>query len=366
MKLKSDLGISVLVISDLDRFVSLESFWDGELRGRVDDPSLSSCILVEYWKFGLRLGYKPFMMVFLREGGIVGFAPLMMRSRFGFREVSNLDQHFYPDFFSDEVRKICINKLIDFLFKRLNSVSTNLTFEDGSVNQKMLEKICVKRSLHFSKALGEQQALLPVRSNLESFRASLSSQSRRSFRRNYKRIDALGSWEIYDVKIDSNSVKKIWEVEKHSWKNNLKGTDKTIKDFGLSLVLRAVQKNSDFNAFESNVWFLDLNGVTIGYVLVLKTNKTAFFLKTSYDQRFRAISPGKFMINDLIERIFREQTVETIDFMSNLPFFKNWNPIIKNRVVIKIDRNPLMSKLWRFVFKNQISYKTNKFLEDLN
>ena len=61
----SDLGISVLVVWDLDRFVSMEAFWDRELCDHVDDPFLSGCLMDEYWKLGLRLGFRPFIMIFL-------------------------------------------------------------------------------------------------------------------------------------------------------------------------------------------------------------------------------------------------------------------------------------------------------------
>ena len=52
------------------------------------------------------------------------------------------------------------------------------------------------------------------------------------------------------------------------------------------------------------VWFLELNGLPIAYVLVFKHNHVLFFEKTSYDQRFKPVSPGNFLFNELIESIF--------------------------------------------------------------
>ena len=53
------------MVWDLDCFVSMEAFWDRELCDHVDDPFLSGCLMDEYWKLGLRLGFRPFIMIFL-------------------------------------------------------------------------------------------------------------------------------------------------------------------------------------------------------------------------------------------------------------------------------------------------------------
>ena len=120
------------MVFDLDRFVSLESFWDREFCDRVDDPFLSGYLLALHWKLGQQVGFLPFMMVFLVGGKIVGFVPLMMRSRFFNKSVSTFDQYMCPDFIVDKYREVCIGLMVDFLFGRLNCESADLTFMDGS------------------------------------------------------------------------------------------------------------------------------------------------------------------------------------------------------------------------------------------
>ena len=83
---------------------------------RVDDPFLSGCMIDEYWQLGQRLGYRPFVMVFLVDGRNVGFAPLLLKSRFNSTSVENFDQYTVPDFFVDELREVCIGKMVDYLF----------------------------------------------------------------------------------------------------------------------------------------------------------------------------------------------------------------------------------------------------------
>ena len=102
LKMLSDSGLNVLVISDLDCFSSLRDFWDRELKDLVNNPLLSSCLLTEYYKLSHVMGWQPFLFVFLSNKRIVGFAPLLRRLRFGFREVANIHQFASVDFFDDD------------------------------------------------------------------------------------------------------------------------------------------------------------------------------------------------------------------------------------------------------------------------
>ena len=61
------------------------------------------------------------------------------------------------------------------------------------------------------------------------------------------------------------------------------------------------------------------------------------------------------VLNDLIEHFFREQNFEKIDFISNLPFFKTWKPMVRNRIMINIERKAFFMKFLLFIFENQIS-----------
>jgi hypothetical protein len=111
------------------------------------------------------------------------------------------------------------------------------------------------------------------------------------------------------------------------------------------------------------VWFLELNDVPISYQLVLTHNKRSVFLKTSYDSRFKEFAPGVFLMNNIVERIFREETAEEIDFITNLPFTRIWKPLVRKRTTIKIERNPILSKIRRGLFENPIYYKLIGMLE---
>lgn len=364
------MKISTLIISDYDRFVEMQSYWDSQLKDYVENPLVSNCMLSELWKYAQRFGWTPFVLIFQSEKKMVVFAPLKMKSQFGFRHVSNLFHEAYPFFASDENRVICTKKMLDFLFNNLHCESVEITVEDGSKNQNILEKICKQKNLAYKSyppiVSTGNKAIIPVRTSLEKFRGSLNRKVKKTFRRSIRQLSRLGSWKIHNTQLDQQAMKKVWEVEKYSWKNNLTGKKKANKNIGLQHVLQAVKQNQIHKTFfDSEIWFLDLDGVPISYVLVLKYKKRVFFLKTSYDNRYKSLGPGKFLINDLIEKIFKEKSAYEIDFITSLPFTKVWKPIIKKKTTIKIQKNPLKSKIKQLIFENSASLKLFMYLDYL-
>lgn len=364
------MKISTVVISDFDRFVRLRDFWDCGLKDFVKNPLISGCMLSELWKYSQHFGWQPFILVFLVKEKIIGFAPLRMKSRFGFRHICNLYHDTHPDFIDDKYRRLCLEKIVDFLFNRLHCESADITFEGGSVNQQLFEDICSNKGLFYTSSpmvlSNFDRAIIPVRTSLESFQISLDKKVRKNFRRLINRLADLGSWQIHSSKLDLQAIRKVWEVEKHSWKSSLKGKERANKDYGLAHVLKGIKNNKESTKFfESEVWFLDLDGMPLSYVLVLKYKKRVFFLKTSYDSRFKTVSPGIVLMNDLIERIFKERSAYEIDFITNLPFTKAWKPVIRKRNTVKIVRDPFSSKMRQLIFENQISHRVFMFLDYL-
>jgi hypothetical protein len=303
-------------------------------------------------------------MVFLSNKKIVGFAPLLMRSRFGFRYVCSFDQYTCPEFLYDDYRETCINQMVSILFRRLNCESAEITFRDESTNEKILDKVCGRMNFSYKAFPQEGQAIIPVKNSLNSFRQSLNRKDKKEFRRISRKLDKLGSWKISCSDIDQSSITKIWAIERHSWKTQLKGKKKAIKDWGLSAILKGAERNKAGKSyFESKVWFLELNGTPISYVLTMKRNKTEIFAKTSFDARLREVSPGIFLMDTLIERVFSGKLANKIDFISNLPFAQVWKPLVVKRINYRILRNPALSRARIIVFENRIILKASQIIE---
>ena len=352
------MGISALVISNLDRFVEMRELWDMELSEHVDDPYLFSCLLIEHWKIGQKWGWHPFLIVFTLNGKIVGFAPLMMRSSFGFKQVCTFDQYTYPNFFFDKYREVCVDIMVSFLFRHLKCKTANIVCENGSANERMLKEVCRNRGFSYSSYPQIGQAFIATIQSIDSFRHSLKKKDRKKFAKIRRKLDELGSWHISRYNVNSNSIAKIWAVERFSWKDNLEGKEKALKNWDLEHTLSKLQNIDEYASFfDPEIWTLELNGVPLSYILAMKRNKTVFFAKTSYDARYKHLSPGLFLMNDLIERVFTDMMAEKIDFMTALPFMEVWKPRIKKRSVITISSNQFFSKAHHLVFENRLSRK---------
>jgi hypothetical protein len=263
-----------------------------------------------------------------------------------------------------------MDKIVDILFNRFNCKTAEITFEKGSVNKKALENTCLTKGLFFNcypmSRSKDNKAVIPVKTSLAEFRKALGKRARRNFKRTVNKLEKLGSWQVHDEELNNISIEKIYDVEKHSWKNSLTGKNKLIKDQGLDCTLKGVKKNNEENPlFRSKVWFLEINGIPASYQLVLNYKKMAYFVKTSYDQRFRDVSPGKFLMNCVIDQIFQEQTAKEIDFITNLPVVNIWKPVVKKRLTVKIYQNRYLSRIQEVLFENQINSKTQIFLERL-
>jgi hypothetical protein len=357
-----EMNTSILIISKYDRFVEIKEFWDIKIREQVQNPHLYSCMLSELWKVAKTLGEKPLLIIFLLRNKIIGFAPLKIKSTFGFRKVSNLYKYIYPEVFENKYRKFCMDKMIDLLFNRFNCKSAEITFEEKSSNKKALENSCLRKGLYFKNCPMENsidnKAIIPIKTNLDDFQKALGKNARSNLKKTVNKLGRLGSWQVHKEELHNSSIKKIYDIEKHSWKNNLTGKNKLIKDQGLACTIRGITKNNETNSFfKSKAWFLEINGIPASYQLVLKHKKIAYFIKTSFDSRFKQASPGKFLMKCVIDQLFQEQTTEEIDFITNIPLVNIWKPVVKKRVTVKIEQNQLLSRIQNIIFENPINSK---------
>jgi hypothetical protein len=181
--------------------------------------------------------------------------------------------------------------------------------------------------------------LISVHGSLDEFERSLGSETKRKFRRISKNLDKMGKWKIIvveDLLNDQNAqdaFDKMMAIEKMSWKENWRvQTDSTIDkvllwNWDSSLSLAKI--NPDF---KFKIWFLELNDQAIAYDSVIEYKGTAFFVKTSYAEKYKQLYPGIFICNVLIADQFRRQEAETIDLLTNLPYMKRWKVICSPRV----------------------------------
>jgi len=101
--------------------------------------------------------------------------------------------------------------------------------------------------------------------------------------------------------------------------------------------------------FNWSVWFLEFNGQTWAYALILQYKETAFIVKTSYDERYRRFQPGIYINNAAIRELFNKRQVRKIDWLTDLPFHRNWTSMCLPRVGVKLSQKGVIPTIAGFV-----------------
>jgi hypothetical protein len=82
----------------------------------------------------------------------------------------------------------------------------------------------------------------------------------------------------------------------------------------------------------------------------------AYFVKTAYDEQYKRFYPGIIVQNSAIHQQFTEQQNEYIDFLSDLPYIKEWTNDCLPRINIQLTKGAIPT-LIHFFLKNRFVAK---------
>ena len=295
----------------------------------------------------------PIILVSSVNKKIVGLAPLQLKKTLVFQNmVFLLPFEHSPDFVvTDEYREEVLRNFLHIIVNKIKCKRIVLDLPAESKNLPVLERVCADYKLTFRKQFLDSMShcLISVRGSFDEFEKSLGSETKRKFRRISRNLDKIGKWKIIlvdDLLNDQNvqdTFDKMMAIEKMSWKENWRLQTGSTVDKALlwdwESALSVARTNSDF---KFKIWFLELNDQAIAYDSVIEYKGTAYFLKTSYAEKYRQLNPGIFICNYLISDQFRRQENKTIDFLTNLPYLKRWNVICSPRVRFTLSKGVML------------------------
>jgi hypothetical protein len=298
----------------------------------------------------------PMILVSSVNEKIVGLASLQLRKNLFFWRANFLLPYFVsPDFVvADEYREEVLRNFLHIIVKKIKCKLIVLDLPAESQNLPILERVSKDYKLIFRKQFIDAMShcIMSVQGSLGEFEKSQGGQFKRKFRRISRNLDERGEWKIIineNLQNDQNAQEafdKIMAIEKMSWKANWRLQTGSTIDKDLLWIwnssLSATKTNPDFKC---KIWFLELNNQAIAYHLVIEYRGTAFFTKTSFAEKYRQLSPGIFVHQTIIAEQFRRREIETIDFLTNLPFMKTWNIKCFPRVTFTLNKR-FMSNLF--------------------
>lgn len=338
--------LSVCVILKTTELRQIEAELDAFLMNNTENPFILTESIADEMDSALVQHDIPVVLVFRDGKKIVGLSPLLFRQRLGVRFAQLLFGYDYsPDLFFDEkYRHSCIQKTLDFVFDRLGSRYSSLDLPSDSLNCRTLESICQanKIGLRIKNYDNMQHCVLPVDCTWEEFQKSKSSNYRHRFKNIEKKLRNAGEWKVYCVEgndEDEAVLGRIMQVEETCWKQDWRASHKISLDPYLQKNWRWTGKAAKgFPGYKRGVWFLELNGRVIAYSLVVQYKGTAYISKTSYNNQFRRLYPGIYLINTVIRDLYNSGNVRLIDFMTNLPFMEIWTQKRFLRVRLSLSR----------------------------
>jgi len=118
-------------------------------------------------------------------------------------------------------------------------------------------------------------------------------------------------------------IDQVLGIEKSSWKEEWRVARRAKVDRFLLAILEASRKVTGTQA-SWMVHLLELDGQPIAYCLINIYGNAAFLAKSSYDQRYKKLSPGIFVLNSVIRELFDRGDIVTIDFLTDMSYHHIW------------------------------------------
>lgn len=358
------MRILTRVITDFSKLLEIEDFWNELINKTSENPFFLTGFLKQFMDFYRSNGWTPLVLVISVDEMIGGIAPLMTKKKFGVRFVKFLSESWFsPDFIADDrYRKICIGLTLDFLFKTFRCQFVDLTLPAESPSLQILKQMCKAKKIYFCtkrwRWADMGHTIIPISHSWHEFTKLRGYNFRRRFEKRLKQnLNRAGSWKIICIgneDKESAVIEKILNVERMSWKHLWRTRRGMGTDQDLLMIWNGAQYMARIEPnFKWSVWFLELNEQTIAYALVLQYKKVAFIVKTSYDKRYKKLQPGIYINNEAIRDLFNKRQVGKIDYLTDLPFHRNWTSICLPRVKVMMSRRGIVPIIMGYVFASE-------------
>jgi len=353
--LSKNNAISVNTISNMDELLKIEDSWNEFIRDHARNPFFLSGFFKEFMSLSQNSNWAPAVLIFSVSGKIVGIAPLATKTKLGVRMGKFLlTSDLSPDLIlDDKYQELCFDKTFDYMFTTLHCKLVFLTVFAKSPSFEKLKQLGSKKRLALFATPAKGHRILPVKGTWAEFEAFRGRNFRRKFKGMERNLDRCGSWRISCIengKEEFNVVKKIFDIEKMSWKEELRvRTGK--KDTDLLIFLEGSQHMVKIEpGFKWNVWFLELNDQAIAYSLFIEYKGVSYCVKTSYDRRRKRLYPGIYVLNAALCEFFNKHQIREIDFLTDLPFQETWTSLCSPRVRIMMARSSVLLSMAKFAF----------------
>jgi len=318
--------------------------WNAFIRESGVNPFLLAGFVEFYMGDARSRDWTPQLLV-MREGArVVGGAPLMTHGIMGARTATfMMPKPYGMDFVAEPAhREEFVRKALKFVLEDLKCQFVDVTLPGESQNLVQLRDISGGSSLGLRyiplRDETREHTVLKVMGTWSEFQEGRGGNFIHYFRRAQHKLDRAGSWRARSIPMDGLEAEEaVKAIEKNSWKETWR------KEVGMkvdpSLGVFFAYRNSSFtDGYYPLLWLLELNGEPIAYMISANLNSVSLLCKTSFDQRFAKMSPGDYIQNVAMGRLYDSGEVSRIDFLTGLNYHRRWTSYRETRVRVVISR----------------------------
>jgi len=290
------------------------------------------------------------------DGKIIGIIPVILsikrkygqsiRYLFPVSEYYNTHSDILIKQLSDEPIKVFFNAIFSLRSKWDVIIIQRLIEWNPLVES--IRNYCNYNSIKYFVRKEQPSYFITLPGHLEEYLRKRSRNFRRSLIKNQRKLYSLGEIRIEKVvkpEEMEQAFDKILRIEESSWKGS-HGTS-----------IKSVWKQYDFyrrlcRAVSQKGWihlqFLLMNNDPVAYNMGLIIKKRYFYLKTSFDERYREYSPSMILRVNLIEELIK-RNINEIDFTAEpYEWQKRWSEEYRWHKSLTIYNNTIKARLHNF------------------
>lgn len=310
-------------------------------------PVLTHSWISAYLKSSLKEGESWFCIFAFDNYELVGILPLLVReSRFLGNKYLLLSTPNYPH-----------TRWVDFLFKEKYGgrvVQLFASYLNGLrpriIRLTMSHVLCnsptfdiLAEGIHgiYSYSYPNGYAsIIPVEGSFNDYKKRLSKKLTGNLRRSNNSLKKLENYSVIVIEDGKDALEDLLSfasIEQSGWK----GKNGTAIKYKFWKFFEELVQNMGKNGW-LEWYFLETENKRIAGYLTIPFGRSAFILKTGYNEEYRFLSPGSFLTEKLIEHIFSTGKYDVINFFTDFEWLLRWNVERKPyyRLVIAFN-NPL-------------------------
>jgi hypothetical protein len=228
--------------------------------------------------------------------------------------------------YSREILEILFN----YIFKKKKYKYFVITIPVSSALMKVFYSTVKKSTYKSIFVKSSDYKILNLKGSWDSYIKTKKTSFRRNIRNSIKKMTKEGNWSIEKINSDFKKAKNIVNIiENNSWKKHYKSEKKPLIDNDLDVFRYICERKNRFYTW--NLYSLKLNNKYIAYLLSIDYKDVVYMWKTSYDDKYKKLSPGVFVINTVLEEKFSGEH-KIVNWMTSLPVTDKWSKNVFRRV----------------------------------